>query len=361
MSSIHGDGPRLPSLTLMWILGIAAVLVAWFAWRVYRSPGRAYNGVVLLAAAGVTWLGLVIALETWGHVGIAQVLALSVFFLGPVAVLVATLWLVVNGVIVVRKEGLRVSTLLPLVFGVGSLVVVGLLVGLPYAIGDRVVPTWVSALTWLLFLLYAYVGFHLVAYTAYAVTYSKLTPIGGVDAVVVLGGGLSRGYTVTPLLISRLRRGLEVFEAAKEEGRSPVLVTSGGQGPDEQRSEAAAMAEWVVAQGVPSDEVLLEDRSRTTAENLAFSRELLAPRSPERVVVATSNYHVLRTASLVRKARLDWKVVGAPTASYYTPTAFLREFIAHLTYAWKWHAAIAGFIVMVILALWLISIQTPPM
>ncbi len=354
-------GPRVPSLTPMWILGLAGVLALWFGWRVYRSPGRAYNGVVLLAAVAVAWLGTVIALESWGHVGIAQVLALSVIFLGPVALLVATLWLVVNGIIVIRKEGLRVSTLLPLVFGVGSLLVVGLLIGVPNAVGGRDLPTWVSALAWLLFLLYAYVGFHLVAYTAYAVTYSKFTPISGVDAVVVLGGGLSRGWAVTPLLIGRLRRGLEVFEAAAAEGRAPVLVTSGGQGPDERRSEAAAMAEWVVAQGIPVDEVLLEDRSRTTAENLAFSRDLLAPRSPEQVVVATSNYHVLRTASLVRKAGLDWKVVGAPTASYYTPTAFLREFIAHLTYAWKWHAAIAAFIVLAIVALWVVSIQTPPM
>ena len=42
----------------------------------------------------------------------------------------------------------------------------------------------------------------------------------------------------------------------------------------------------------------------------------------------TNNYHVLRTAVLARQTGTDTQVVGSPTARYYVPSAFLREFVA---------------------------------
>lgn len=48
------------------------------------------------------------------------------------------------------------------------------------------------------------------------------------------------------------------------------------------------------------------------------------------MLVATNNYHVLRSALLARKLRLDAGVVGARTVWYFVPSAFLREFVAIL-------------------------------
>ncbi|MBR6119123.1 MAG: YdcF family protein, partial [Oscillospiraceae bacterium] len=46
---------------------------------------------------------------------------------------------------------------------------------------------------------------------------------------------------------------------------------SGGQGADECVSEAECMRRWLAEQGVPAEQMLLEDRSTDTAENMAFS------------------------------------------------------------------------------------------
>ncbi len=91
------------------------------------------------------------------------------------------------------------------------------------------------------------------------------------------------------------------------------------------------MAEHLISQGVPADDVLPEDRSTTTRENIERSVELLrdAGRTGPLLLV-TSDYHVLRTASLARKLGVDAQVIGARTARYYVPSAFLREFIALL-------------------------------
>jgi uncharacterized SAM-binding protein YcdF (DUF218 family) len=45
-------------------------------------------------------------------------------------------------------------------------------------------------------------------------------------------------------------------------------------------------------------------------------------------LVVTNDYHVLRAALLARAAGSDAQVVGSPTAAYYVPSAFLREYIA---------------------------------
>ena len=170
------------------------------------------------------------------------------------------------------------------------------------------------------------------AYLLWSWLYGLLTARFGrpVDAVIVLGAGL-RGREVTPLLGARVERGIEW--ARRETGRAgrPVLVMSGGKGPDEEVSEAEAMASYAVAHGVDPDGVLLEDRSRTTQENLLNSARLLAARGEvSRVAVVTSSFHAFRAALLMRSLSLPGYAVGAPTARYYRPSAVLREYVAIL-------------------------------
>lgn len=99
------------------------------------------------------------------------------------------------------------------------------------------------------------------------------------------------------------------------------------------------MADWLVEQGVPAQHVLIEDRSRTTRENLLLSAEvLMAANVPGPVTVVTSHYHALRAATLMRTVGLTGHAVGAPTARYYRPSAMLREFIALLRERWLVHA-----------------------
>jgi uncharacterized SAM-binding protein YcdF (DUF218 family) len=62
------------------------------------------------------------------------------------------------------------------------------------------------------------------------------------------------------------------------------------------------------------------------------SMDLLGARGTTGTIVAvTNNYHVFRTAVLARRLRLRLNVIGAKTASYFVPSAFLREFVALLT------------------------------
>ncbi|WP_433566018.1 YdcF family protein [Nocardia sp. CA-151230] len=170
-------------------------------------------------------------------------------------------------------------------------------------------------------------------FTGYTVGRARRPARPGADVVVVLGCRL-RHDRVAPMLARRLNRALEVVGEERRRGRAPLLVVSGGQSGRETVAEAEAMADYLVAQGISGDSILREKWSRNTEENLRFTVRELRGRGidPEqvRMTVVTSDFHVLRTAGLVRRLGLRAQVTGARTSRLLTRKSFLREFVAVL-------------------------------
>ena len=153
------------------------------------------------------------------------------------------------------------------------------------------------------------------------------------DYLIVLGCGLGKDGTPTPLLAGRIERALGFYRAqVGETGKAPVIITSGGQGPDEIVSESASMKAYLLEKGVPEEHILEEDRSASTYENMQFSRDLIRSRTPEaRVAFSTTNYHVFRSGLMARRVKLQAEGMGAKTRWYFWPNAAVREFAGLLT------------------------------
>ncbi|MEU1315003.1 YdcF family protein [Streptomyces tibetensis] len=158
----------------------------------------------------------------------------------------------------------------------------------------------------------------------------RSTPLPDTTHVVVLGAGLNDDRP-GPLLTRRLERALSIDAARVPDAPRVVFVVSGGQGDDEVRSEADAMADYLRGRGVPDDRIVREDRSVNTGQNLRFSAALVEGVTPGyRATVVTSGFHVYRTALLARRVGVSVHVVGAPTSPAYWLAATLREFAAIL-------------------------------
>ena len=153
------------------------------------------------------------------------------------------------------------------------------------------------------------------------------------DFLIVLGCGLKKDGTPTPLLRGRLGLALRFDREQQEEsGRQARFVVSGGQGPDEVQAEAAAMRDYLEEQGVPADRILVEDRSVNTEENMRFSGELMKTVSDDpNAAFFTTNYHVFRAGLKAREEGLKVEGMGAPTKWYFWPNAAVREFVGLLT------------------------------
>ncbi|GHA97001.1 YdcF family protein [Streptomyces termitum] len=308
----------------MFAFAVSAFFLLLFGAGVLRDRRRFANAVHLGLAVTFLGLGLLAAVEDLpsGLVESLLVLILLVLGLGPVVLAVL---LCVNGVKMVRREGRRPANLLSLLAGLGILGTFGLTA---VAVLTRSRVLGVVAVTLLLVL--GYVSFLFVCFVGYAFLYGRMRLRRDAGFVVVLGSGLIGGRRVPPLLASRLDRGREVYERLAARGTDvPLLVTSGGQGPDEELPESHAMADYLVERGFPEDRIRREDRSRSTEENLRFSKELMdAERPGAGCVVVTNDFHAFRAALMARKAGVDGQVVGSPTAAYYWPSATIREFAA---------------------------------
>ena len=105
---------------------------------------------------------------------------------------------------------------------------------------------------------------------------AKYEPERDKDYLIILGCGIRKDGTPSPLLRGRVDRALAFAKKQKEEtGKDLIFVTSGGQGPDEVVSESESMKRYLLTQGVPAERILEENRSTDTRENMRFSKELI--------------------------------------------------------------------------------------
>jgi uncharacterized SAM-binding protein YcdF (DUF218 family) len=311
-------------------LGLAVLAFVAFLVSMVADSRSFRNAVFLGLALALGTLGLADRLaDTPGRPG--HLLLLGLVLLVALGPFLLACYLVGNGITMARRESLRPANLLPLVAGTGILAVIGLNLA-----AERTGSVKLGLLATVTTLVFGYVSFLLISYVLYAWLYGQVAGLARrADYVIVLGTGLGKRGQVTPLLASRLDRGREVWESLAARGGRPVMIVSGGQGSDERTPEAEAMAAYLAERGFPAGRLAREDRSRTTEENLAFSKVIMdaaGPASPDergaRCVIVTSNYHVFRTAIIARKAGIRGQVTGARTAGYYWPSAMLREFAA---------------------------------
>ncbi|SEE92623.1 Uncharacterized SAM-binding protein YcdF, DUF218 family [Arthrobacter alpinus] len=301
---------------------LAAVLGCVYVYLRRKDARMLRNGIVLVAACWFALVGITEILAQWFPW--TQWIGFGIVALSPFAIVVLAGFLISNGATMMRKEGRSLGNLLSLLAGLA-------LLGLPVLAALLVItlnPVAIG-LAALLFFLCSYFGVVFVVFLAYAVAYGKMKHTSVPAAVVILGSQIINGK-VPPLLSSRLDKGLEIYRESPPEA-SPLLIPSGGQGANESRPEGVAMAEYLVAAGAPHDHVVAEDQAVNTAQNLKFSAAVARKEGRDGpLVVVTNNYHVLRAALLSRKLGIPAQVVGSPTARYFLPSAFLREFVAIL-------------------------------
>ena len=127
----------------------------------------------------------------------------------------------------------------------------------------------------------------------------ELVPL---DAIVVLGAPLARDDRLTEVLAERVDAAAALYAS----GAAPIVVATGGITGRATRSEAAVIAETLIERGVPASAVVVEDRSRSTAENAAFARALLGDR--RRVWLVTQPFHARRARWLFRRAGFEPRV-----------------------------------------------------
>lgn len=150
--------------------------------------------------------------------------------------------------------------------------------------------------------------------------------IGEVDYMIILGARLY-GDIPSPALYERLK----VAEEYLKENTELKVIVSGGQGPDEDISEAEAMERYLLNNGIDKNKIIIEDKSTSTFENIKNSlyiiKEIDNEESP-RVLLVSNSFHIFRSKFLAN--RLGAKAYGLPAKVPPTIliTQYIREYFA---------------------------------
>lgn len=133
---------------------------------------------------------------------------------------------------------------------------------------------WITYASWFFILSCGIASLTFIGFLLYSILYQALPRRKDFDFVIIHGAGLLNGDTVTPLLKGRADRAIQVYRRLQDAGKRAKIIPSGGQGADELVSEDQAISTYLQSQGVPPADILLEDGSATTEENLLMSKKV---------------------------------------------------------------------------------------
>jgi len=145
------------------------------------------------------------------------------------------------------------------------------------------------------------------------------------DLVIVLGAGIRDGEVG-----SSLARRLDAAISYHRQNSNALIIVTGGIGHSEVVSEAYAMAQYLIRNGVAPERILLENYAYSTYSNMRYARKILDEHfahTPSTVVI-TSDFHMFRSIRFARQVGIEANAYPASTPLMSTPFMYAREIAA---------------------------------
>lgn len=310
----------------MFIYGITIIVLIALIFSMWKDNRSLWNPALLVIEVFFLYLSIANAFFSFGYEN-AHLVVIAGFLLIPIIIIFSGIFLIINGFILLKKEGFSKANLLSPIMGIVILLFfVFMWIRAGFVTTDY--NHWINIPV--VFIIYTYIifGFAFVGFMMYSCVYLWLPKKQHYDFIIIHGAGLLDGERVTPLLKRRIDKAVQAFQQSKNPHIR--LIASGGQGSDEKISEAQAMYNYLVEHtDVPKEAIILEEKSTTTYENLLFSKEIGEQLIEHpRFLFVTNDYHVFRTSTYARQIGMQGDGLGCSTASYYIPSAFIREYVA---------------------------------
>ncbi|HTO01644.1 MAG TPA: YdcF family protein [Microthrixaceae bacterium] len=141
---------------------------------------------------------------------------------------------------------------------------------------------------------------------------------GPADAVVVLGAAQYDGRP-SPVLRGRLDHALKLYQ----DGVAPQIFLTGSKRNNDRFTEAYAGYKYLLAAGVPEEDLVIIDDGSTTWESLAAASRVMRREGVKKVVLVSSRYHNRRLQGIASELGLEAGV--SPTGGSLTTSQVAGE------------------------------------
>lgn len=271
------------------------------------------------------------------------------YFAIPVFLIIC-LAIFVSNLALIRHEGFRTTNLMSAVLGICYIGGTGLLYLVSYCIqkylllpngitnGHPLIIVFTYSELFLMMLI-SYFECILIASFIMGYVAVKHVPSHDKDFIIILGCLISKEGGLLPLLKARTNRAIKfAWEQEIDTGKKLRFVPSGGKGHNEVIAEGSAIELYLLSHSAEFYEVFTEKHSKNTYENMLFSKKIIDDVNPDaKIAFATTNYHILRSGILARRAGFDAEGIASKTKWYFWPNGFIREFFGILAINKKAH------------------------
>jgi len=147
------------------------------------------------------------------------------------------------------------------------------------------------------------------------------------DAAVVLGAAVW-STNVSPVFRERINHAIELYR----QGKVRKLIFTGGQGNSNEPTEAAAARAYALANGIPSQDILVEQKSHTTYENIVYAKQLADSNNIKKVLLVSDPMHMKRAMTIALDVGLDASPSPTQTTRYKTWRTQFSELVRETFY-----------------------------
>ena len=153
------------------------------------------------------------------------------------------------------------------------------------------------------------------------------------DAAIVLGARIYKNGTNNPCLVSRVNMAAKLYKQKKVS----TIIASGGNDREDGVNEATEMQKMLVAKGIPMQNVLLENQSTSTYENLQNAKKIMTDHAIKSTIIVTEPFHVERAKLVAKTLGINAQFAASESSpcwqnGTYFSHYFLKEPIAVLSY-----------------------------
>ena len=152
-----------------------------------------------------------------------------------------------------------------------------------------------------------------------------------VDVIIVLGAGLSLDG-VSPVFRERLNHSITLYK----EGYADKILVTGGLGEGSYLSDACVGGMYLQEQGIPEEDILLEEESDMTLSNLQNAKKIMDEKGLKTALIVSDPMHMKRSMMMAKDVGITAYSSPTPSSMYTSKKNklgfLLRESLVYLGY-----------------------------
>lgn len=144
-------------------------------------------------------------------------------------------------------------------------------------------------------------------------SYGNISEINNADAAIVLGAAVW-GNEPSPVFEERINHGIWLYK----NGYVEKIIFTGGKGEGSEFSESSIARNYAVQNSVDEKDILIEEKSTITQENILYASELAKENNISTVIVVSDPLHMKRAMLMCKDYNLTAYSSPTPTTMYQT-------------------------------------------